>query len=257
MGQAGACIPTHCTEVESAEGRLTGLNACGTVDPRRCNWAAAFKRRGNVASTAALGGSLQDDSARVAGPPMITLPKGGGAIRGIGEKFAANPVTGTGSHDGADRRRVPGRAGFRPAARALLRLRRRQRPVRLRLELSLAGDHPQDRQGPAALPRRARSRTSSSSPARRTSCRCSSSAADGWTARSCDTIATAGGLRVAALPAAHRGPVRPHRALDARRRPARRPLALDHPRQRHDALRHGRREPHRRSRPTPRASSAG
>jgi len=29
--------------------------------------------------------------------PAIPLPKGGGAIRGIGEKFAANPVTGTGS----------------------------------------------------------------------------------------------------------------------------------------------------------------
>jgi hypothetical protein len=30
-------------------------------------------------------------------PPTIALPKGGGAIRGIGEKFASNPVTGTGS----------------------------------------------------------------------------------------------------------------------------------------------------------------
>ena len=29
--------------------------------------------------------------------PQISLPKGGGAIRGIGEKFSANPVTGTGS----------------------------------------------------------------------------------------------------------------------------------------------------------------
>jgi hypothetical protein len=29
--------------------------------------------------------------------PSISLPKGGGAIRGIGEKFATNPVTGTGS----------------------------------------------------------------------------------------------------------------------------------------------------------------
>jgi hypothetical protein len=29
--------------------------------------------------------------------PSINLPKGGGAIRVIGEKFAANPVTGTGS----------------------------------------------------------------------------------------------------------------------------------------------------------------
>src|SRR5271167_4855283 len=29
--------------------------------------------------------------------PSISLPKGGGAIRGMGEKFAANPVTGAGS----------------------------------------------------------------------------------------------------------------------------------------------------------------
>ena len=27
----------------------------------------------------------------------LSLPKGGGAIRGIGEKFSVNPVTGTGS----------------------------------------------------------------------------------------------------------------------------------------------------------------
>ncbi|WP_433971889.1 SpvB/TcaC N-terminal domain-containing protein [Tunturiibacter lichenicola] len=30
-------------------------------------------------------------------PPQINVPKGGGAIRGMGEKFSANPVTGTGS----------------------------------------------------------------------------------------------------------------------------------------------------------------
>lgn len=29
--------------------------------------------------------------------PSVSLPKGGGAIRGIGEKSAASPVTGTGS----------------------------------------------------------------------------------------------------------------------------------------------------------------
>ncbi|HXF41693.1 MAG TPA: SpvB/TcaC N-terminal domain-containing protein, partial [Blastocatellia bacterium] len=45
--------------------------------------------------------------------PAISLPKGGGAIRGIGEKFGANPVTGTGSLS------VPlatshGRSGFGP-----------------------------------------------------------------------------------------------------------------------------------------------
>src|SRR5437660_11000914 len=37
-----------------------------------------------------------DDKFRVSAP-QVSLPKGGGAITGIGEKFAANPVTGTGS----------------------------------------------------------------------------------------------------------------------------------------------------------------
>ena len=46
-------------------------------------------------------------------PPQIVPAKGGGAIRGIGEKFSANPVTGTGSLT------VPiavssGRSGFGP-----------------------------------------------------------------------------------------------------------------------------------------------
>ena len=46
-------------------------------------------------------------------PPQITLPKGGGAIRGIGEKFAANPVTGTGSLT-VPIATSPGRSGFGP-----------------------------------------------------------------------------------------------------------------------------------------------
>jgi hypothetical protein len=45
--------------------------------------------------------------------PSITLPKGGGAIRGIGEKFAANPVTGTGSMT-VPIATSPGRSGFGP-----------------------------------------------------------------------------------------------------------------------------------------------
>ncbi|MFQ8433765.1 SpvB/TcaC N-terminal domain-containing protein [Amaricoccus sp. W119] len=45
--------------------------------------------------------------------PSITLPKGGGAIRGIGEKFAANPVTGTGSMS-VPIATSPGRSGFGP-----------------------------------------------------------------------------------------------------------------------------------------------
>ena len=43
--------------------------------------------------------------------PQISLPKGGGAIRGIGEKFAANPVTGSGSMT-IPIFTSPGRSGF-------------------------------------------------------------------------------------------------------------------------------------------------
>ena len=45
--------------------------------------------------------------------PQLSLPKGGGAIRGIGEKFAANPVTGTGSLT-VPIATSPGRSGFGP-----------------------------------------------------------------------------------------------------------------------------------------------
>src|SRR5262245_63452714 len=47
-------------------------------------------------------------------PPTVSLPKGGGAIKGIGEKFAANPVTGTGSLS-IPLPLSPGRSGFTPA----------------------------------------------------------------------------------------------------------------------------------------------
>jgi RHS repeat-associated protein len=45
--------------------------------------------------------------------PAISLPKGGGAIRGMGEKFAANPVTGAGSMT-VPIAVSPGRGGFGP-----------------------------------------------------------------------------------------------------------------------------------------------
>jgi RHS repeat-associated protein len=45
--------------------------------------------------------------------PSISLPKGGGAISGIGEKFSANPVTGTGSLN-VPIFTTPGRSGFGP-----------------------------------------------------------------------------------------------------------------------------------------------
>ena len=45
--------------------------------------------------------------------PTLSLPKGGGAIQGIGEKFQANPVTGTGSMS-VPIAVSPGRSGFAP-----------------------------------------------------------------------------------------------------------------------------------------------
>jgi RHS repeat-associated protein len=56
--------------------------------------------------------SRSDGEQRLAAP-SISLPKGGGALRGIGEKFAANPVTGTGSMT-VPLAASPGRAGFGP-----------------------------------------------------------------------------------------------------------------------------------------------
>ncbi|MBK7236311.1 MAG: hypothetical protein IPI02_12030 [Sterolibacteriaceae bacterium] len=68
----------------------------------------------NGTQSAATGGGEQSpaDFGQVLAP-TISLPKGGGAIRGIGEKFAANPVTGTGSTS-VPIATSPGRAGFGP-----------------------------------------------------------------------------------------------------------------------------------------------
>lgn len=57
--------------------------------------------------------STGSSSGRSVDAPAVSLPKGGGAIRGIGEKFATNPVTGTGSIT-VPVATSPGRAGFGP-----------------------------------------------------------------------------------------------------------------------------------------------
>ncbi len=61
------------------------------------------------------GGPGRTDSSESAHPlgAPLSLPKGGGAVRGIGEKFAANPVTGTGSLS-VPIATSPGRSGFGP-----------------------------------------------------------------------------------------------------------------------------------------------
>ncbi|MQM32923.1 SpvB/TcaC N-terminal domain-containing protein [Accumulibacter sp.] len=52
-------------------------------------------------------------TAETSSAPTLQLPKGGGGIKGIGEKFAANPVTGTGSMS-VPIATSPGRSGFGP-----------------------------------------------------------------------------------------------------------------------------------------------
>jgi len=64
------------------------------------------QRQSTAAAAGASNGAAQS-------APAITLPKGGGAIKGIGEKFAANPVTGTGSMS-VPIATSPGRSGFGP-----------------------------------------------------------------------------------------------------------------------------------------------
>lgn len=59
------------------------------------------------------GSEPAEDGSNTIQPPTLSLPKGGGAIRGMGEKFAANPVTGTGSLT-VPIATSPGRGGFGP-----------------------------------------------------------------------------------------------------------------------------------------------
>ena len=67
-----------------------------------------------ASSTApANGASSGTSNAATSTPPAVSLPKGGGAIRGIGEKFSSNPVTGTGSLT-VPLPLSPGRSNFGP-----------------------------------------------------------------------------------------------------------------------------------------------
>lgn len=60
-------------------------------------------------------GAAKDPAGQQSNPtsaPTVNVPKGGGALRRMGEKFAVNPVTGTGSVT-VPTSTSPGRAGFR------------------------------------------------------------------------------------------------------------------------------------------------
>lgn len=55
----------------------------------------------------------EENTSYISPPPTVSLPKGGGAITGMGEKFSMNPVTGTGSLS-IPIYVSPGRSGFSP-----------------------------------------------------------------------------------------------------------------------------------------------
>ena len=59
------------------------------------------------------GQAAKKEEGQAPATPSISLPKGGGAIRGIGEKFSVNPVTGTGAFT-VPIFASPGRSGFFP-----------------------------------------------------------------------------------------------------------------------------------------------
>lgn len=68
---------------------------------------------GKPSKTTSQDSEASDKDSITLSAPKIELPKGGGAIRGMGEKFAANPVTGTGSMT-VPIATSPGRNGFGP-----------------------------------------------------------------------------------------------------------------------------------------------
>lgn len=82
--------------------RQPGQNA-----PRQSDGTSPPQASGQGSASAGTG------AATTFSPPAITLPKGGGVIRGLGEKFAANPVTDTGSMT-VPILTSPGRSGFGP-----------------------------------------------------------------------------------------------------------------------------------------------
>lgn len=85
-------------------------------DPNSKPAASGGGLNSNNTRNAASGGTTQEKAKGTAAPvqfPSLALPKGGGAIQGIGEKFQANPVTGTGSIS-VPIAISPGRSSFAP-----------------------------------------------------------------------------------------------------------------------------------------------
>ncbi|WP_437635618.1 SpvB/TcaC N-terminal domain-containing protein [Sorangium sp. So ce854] len=96
---------------QSSDGRK------GQPDPTSASRAQEMPDQGAEARAARQDGGSGDGKGREPGGqpllPALTLPKGGGAIRGIGEKFSVNAATGTSSL-AVPLPASPGRGGFGP-----------------------------------------------------------------------------------------------------------------------------------------------
>ena len=84
------------------------------TDPRTSQEQASAPEAPARASDGGNGAATQPPEGGPPAPPSISLPKGGGAIRDIGEKFSVNAATGTASLE-IPVATSPGRAGFGPS----------------------------------------------------------------------------------------------------------------------------------------------
>src|SRR5271163_2986562 len=86
------------------------VGAAPTTDTQQTPWASAFaavsNAQGDQANSGAGSGSIPE-------PPQLHLPKGGGAIQGMGEKFDVDSSTGTASVS-IPIRTSPGRSEVQP-----------------------------------------------------------------------------------------------------------------------------------------------
>ena len=179
----------------------------------------------------------------------MSLPKGGGAIKGIGEKFAANPVTGTGSLS-IPLPLSPGRSGFTPPLALSYDSGAGNGPYGFGWSVGYPPSPAEPIEGFRAIDDTAESDVF-----------ILSGAEDLVPVLRRRRLAVRGAARRVsrhALPAAHRRALRPHRALEPTSTIASdtfwRSITRDNVTTFYGKTR---REPHRRSRPTRRASSPG
>ena len=175
--------------------------------------------------------------------PSVTAAEGRRRDQGPGREILGQRRDRHGQHDGWPAAQ-PGRSGFTPALQLSYDSAAGNGPFGFGWSLGPAGDHPQDRQGPAAVPRRRR--VGRLHPGRRrgpgAGARPGGRAADADHGR-----CTAPPYQVAFYRPRDRGAVLPDRALDRGGHRAQ-PLADAVPRQRHHAVRRRPGQPDRRPR---------